>query len=266
MKIGFIGSGAMAESIAKGICLSGKIANQDIMMSDINSQRLEYIKKEMQVKTTSSNQEVLDFASIVILAVKPQVIEQVLDPIKDLFLEGQTVISIAAGIPLSFLEAKLGEKISVIRVMPNTPSLVGEGVHGLAVGSHVSLDQQRQVETLLGMTGKVYTVKEDMLERLTGLSGSGPAYVYMVIEALADGGIKTGLPVDMAFSIAAQTVLGAAQMVLSTGKHPAELKNKVTSPAGTTIEAVHLLEKEGLRAALIGAVEASTQKARKMTE
>jgi len=261
-KLGFIGAGAMAEAIISGVNKAGIYTPGDIIASDINENRLNQVKKELGINTTADNNEVVTKADCVILAVKPQFLKEVLTNLKKP-LEKQIVISIVAGITISFLEKNLGQ-IPVIRVMPNTPALIGAGMAALSKGSFANEGHLEIVQRIFQAVGETVIVDEKLIDAVTGLSGSGPAYVYQFIEALADGGVMVGLPRKTAYLLAAQTVVGAGLMVLKTGLHPGELKDMVTSPGGTTIRAVNVLEKAGFRAAVMDAVEASYLKSKKM--
>jgi pyrroline-5-carboxylate reductase len=233
--------------------------------------------KEVGGKATGSNVEVVQFARVVILAVKPDQVVGVLSGVQKEFTEEHLLISIAAGVPIakiagalkgeshsSSLQSSSLQRARIIRVMPNTPALVGASASAYALGEGARKEDGELAQRLLSAVGVAFEVKESLLDAVTGLSGSGPAYVYMVIEALSDGGVAAGLPRDVATRLAAQTVLGSAKMVLETGMHPGALKDMVTSPGGTTIEGLHELEKGGLRNALISAVRAATEKSRKL--
>eukprot|EP01083_Nonionella_stella_P185227 674821_1 len=211
----------------------------------------------------SNNAEAVRDAEVVFLAVKPQVMSLVLAGLAPVLTDSQLVVSIVAGIPLSRLEGAL-TRSPVIRVMPNTPALVGAMAGGYSLGKRASVEHGRIVNTLLSALGTVFCLPEKLLDAVTGLSGSGPAYVFMLIEAMADGGVKAGLPRDVALALAAKTVQGSAQMVLTSGRHPAALKDQVTSPAGTTIAGVHALEKGGFRAAVMDAVDTASKRAHEM--
>jgi len=201
---------------------------------------------------------------VLILAVKPDQVAGVLAEIKPAFKGTHLLVSIAAGVTLARLESGLGAKARVIRVMPNTPALVGASATGFSLGKNANADDAALALRLFGAVGVAFQVKEPLLDAVTGLSGSGPAYVYLMIEALSDGGVAAGLPRDVATRLAAQTLLGGARMVLETGMHPGALKDMVTSPGGTTIEGIHQLEKAGLRGALMNAVRAATDKAKQL--
>jgi pyrroline-5-carboxylate reductase len=265
-KIGFLGAGKMASALAKGFVKSGLVTSGDVRASDPLEEARNSFAEGVRGGATDSNREILEFADVVFLAVKPGQAEEVLSGIRGDFSGRHLLISIAAGVPLRKLEGSLGEGARVIRAMPNTPALVGAGATAYALGRSASKEDGALAASLFSSAGITYEVKEPMLDAVTGLSGSGPAYVCLIIEALSDGGVAAGLPRSIATSLAAQTVLGGARMVLETGLHPGALKDMVTSPGGTTIEGLHELEKAGLRSALISAVRAATLKSQKLGE
>lgn len=255
----------MATALAKGFVNAGLARPQDVLASDPIEGARQAFAKEVGARAGGSNREVLEFAPVLILAVKPDQVNDVLREAREGFTERHLLISIAAGVPIERLAKGLGvPKARLVRVMPNTPALVGASASAYAVGEGARKEDGELAKRLLSAVGVAFEVKESLLDAVTGLSGSGPAYVYMVIEALSDGGVAAGLPRDVATHLAAQTVFGSAKMVLETGKHPGALKDMVTSPGGTTIEGLHELEKGGLRAALINAVRAATEKSRKL--
>ncbi len=265
LKIGFLGAGKMATALAKGFVNAGLARPQDLMASDPVEGARQSFGKEVGAKVTASNGEIVQFAKVLVLAVKPDQVNGVLSGIQKQFTEEHLLISIAAGVPIARLAGTLAlPKARVIRVMPNTPALVGASASAYALGEGARREDGELAKKLLSAVGVAFEVKESLLDAVTGLSGSGPAYVYMVIEALSDGGVAAGLPREVATRLAAQTVLGGAKMVLETGLHPGALKDMVTSPGGTTIEGLHELEKGGLRNALISAVRAATEKSRKL--
>lgn len=264
-RLAFIGAGAMAEAIISGLIKSG-LSPQNIFASDINPYRLKQLHEKLQINFAVDNFSCTEEKDIIILAVKPQHYVEVLQEIRGYIKPWQLVISIAAGINTSFIERILGNSGPVIRVMPNTPALVGAGVSTIAQGKYSQTHDLAIAEEIFRCVGIVNTLPEKLIDAATGLSGSGPAYVYLVIEALADGGVKAGLPREMAIEMAAATLKGAAQMVLETNEHPAILKDKVTSPGGTTIEGLEVLEKAGVRGSLMGAVLASVNKAKAMAD
>ncbi len=257
--IGFIGAGQMAQALAKGFVAKGLVKGTQVVAADpFAAAGTRFCQEVAGATLAKNNLEVLQKAQVIFLSVKPQVMAQVLAEIAPQ-AAGKLFISIAAGINL----AKLCEAVKsarVIRVMPNTPCLVGEGASGYALGSGASEADAQLAEQLLSAVGMARKVDEKLLDAVTGLSGSGPAFAYLMIEALSDGGVRMGLPRDLATALAAQTLLGAAQMVVTTGEHPGVLKDRVTSPGGTTIAGLQALEDRGVRGALIGAVEAATRR------
>ncbi len=261
--LGFLGAGKMATALARGFVASGKATAAAVVASDPVAAAREAFARETGGRALESNAEVAAAARLLFVAVKPDQLVDVLGSLGGVLGPGHLVVSIAAGVPLSKIEAA-AHGARCIRVMPNTPALVGASASAFAVGSGATREDAARVQSLLSAVGVALEVKEKLLDAVTGLSGSGPAYGFMMIEALADGGVAAGLPRDVAQRLAAQTLLGAARMVLETGQHPGVLKDAVCSPGGTTIEAVHELEKAGLRAALIGAVRAASDKARRM--
>ena len=258
MKVGFIGAGRMATALAGGLISSGFTTADNVCASDTYETAREKFAHETGASTLASNQTITEQSDIVILAVKPQQLPDVLAEIKAAVTDRQLLVSIAAGSPLSLFLETLGSSIRVIRVMPNTPCLVKQGASAFARGGTATEADASLVESLLSTVGIAVEVPESQLDAVTGLSGSGPAYIYQIIEALSDGGVRMGLPRDIATQLAAQTVKGAAEMVLETGEHPGALKDAVTSPAGTTIAGIHALEAGGLRSSLMNAVSAAT--------
>ena len=264
LQIGFLGAGKMASALAKGFIAARLVTPRQIIASDVMEPARAAFAKEVGAKAASANAGVMKFARVIILAVKPDQVAGVLAEIKPHFTENHLLVSIAAGVTLAKLESALPSGARVIRVMPNTPALVGAGASGYALGSNAKAEDAALAQQLLGAVGLACAVKESLLDAVTGLSGSGPAYAFLMIEGLSDGGVAAGLPRDIATRLAAQTLLGAAKMVLETGLHPGALKDMVTSPGGTTIEGVHELEKGRVRGALMSAVRAATDKAKKL--
>ncbi len=262
LKIGFLGAGKMATALAKGFIRAELVIPREIMASDPHDAARKNFAAEVDAKTVVANVDVAKFAQVLILATKPDQTAAVLKEIRGKFTGNHLLISIAAGVKLAKLEAALPSGAHVIRVMPNTPALVGAGASAFALGKAATAADGEIARKLLSAVGIAFLVKESLLDAVTGLSGSGPAYVYQFIEALGDGGVAAGLPRDVASSLAAQTVLGAAKMVLETGQHPGALKDQVTSPGGTTIEGLHELEKGRLRAVVMSAVRAATEKSK----
>jgi pyrroline-5-carboxylate reductase len=264
LKIGFLGAGKMATALAKGFIRAGIVFPKEIIASARSDATQKFFATETGAKTTAQNSDVLKFADVIILGVKPNQTAEVLAEVRGHFTNQPLLISIAAGVTLAKLENNLPARARVIRVMPNTPALVGEAASAFALGKNATAADGELAKKLLSAVGVAFQVKESLLDAVTGLSGSGPAYVYQFIEALSDGGVAAGLPPDIAAKLAAQTVLGAAKMVLETGQHPGALKDQVTSPGGTTIEGLHELEKGQLRATVMSAVRAAAEKSKKL--
>ena len=264
LTIGFLGAGKMATALARGFIQTKLTGVDQIIASDPVEAARSAFTREAGAKATSSNIEVVRFAGVLLLAVKPDQVAGVLEEIRGEFSRKHLLFSIAAGVTLARLEGGLGEGARVIRVMPNTPALIGASATAYALGKHAVADDGRLAHKLFSSIGLAFQLKELLLDAVTGLSGSGPAYVCLIIEALSDGGVAAGLPRDVATKLAAQTLLGGAKMLLETGQHPGALKDMVTSPGGTTIEGLHELEKAGVRGALISAVRAAAEKSRKL--
>ncbi len=258
-KIGFIGAGRMATALAKGFLAAGLTSAENLLAADPSVEAIESFVDSTGAKTCDGNRELAEAADVVFLAVKPQYMAEVLAELQGT-LADTLVVSIAAGVKLDTLSAGLGGDVRLIRVMPNTPCLVGQGAAGYCLGENATENDSQLAKQLLESSGVAYEVPEKLLDAVTGLSGSGPAFVYLMIEALSDGGVRMGLPRQIASSLAAQTVRGAAEVFIQTGQHPGELKDAVTSPGGTTIAGVHALESGGVRAALITAVQAATER------
>lgn len=258
-QIGFIGMGNMAGAIMRGILKS--FAPEEILFSDVNQEQMEKVTAQTGVSHVSSNVECVKQVKYLILAVKPQMLPGVFAEIKDAVTKEHVVISIAAGYGIADLAAGLGEQARIVRVMPNTPAMVGEGMSGVSYDAALFTDEEKEmVRTIFTSIGKMELVDEKLMDVVASASGCSPAYVYMFIEALADGCVKNGLPRKMAYQMAAQAVLGSAKMVLETGLHPGELKDMVCSPGGTTIEGLAALEECGFRGAIIKACDANFQK------
>ena len=251
----------MAAALAKGLVNAGLAAPENMIASDPIAAGRDAFGQALGCETSDSNAEVLAKAKVIFLAFKPYQLDEATEPVREQFTEDHLVISILAGVRLAKLDEACGRRARVVRVMPNTPALVGEGACGYTLGQAANAEDSELVKRLLSSVGIAYEVKENLIDAVTGLSGSGPAYGYTVIDALSDGGVAAGLPRDISTSLAAQTMLGAAKMVLETGKHPGELKDMVCSPGGTTIEGVQELEEGGVRSALINAVRASAERA-----
>ncbi|CAM0885188.1 unnamed protein product [Alopecurus aequalis] len=307
-RLGFVGAGNLAESIARGVAASGVLPAsairtaphrrpergaafadlgarilasnaQVLLLPPSNQLRLLFVSKycypshlsiqpghsKHRVITFFTMRQVVDDSDVIVISVKPQIVKQVLVELKPLLSEEKLLVSIAAGIKMQDLQDWSGQR-RIIRVMPNTPSAVGQAASVMCLGEMATENDENRVKSLFSAIGKVWTAEEKYFDAVTGLSGSGPAYVFLAIEAMADGGVAAGLPRDLALGLAAQTVLGAATMVSETGKHPGQLKDQVTSPAGTTIAGVHELEKGSFRGTLINAVVAATTRCRELSK
>ena len=265
-QVGFVGAGNMGEALIKGL-LNGHLCRpEQITCSDIRPERLKTIKEAYGVKTTSSNSDVVKHSDIVVLAVKPQILKQVVVDIGKYFELSKLVISIAAGVAMESIEYCAKQELKLIRVMPNICVSVGEGVSAIAAGKHATKEDLMVAKAIFDSAGKSLFVEENLLDAVTGLSGSGPAYVFLIIDALADAGVKVGLARSDALLLASQTVLGSAKMLIETGEHPGRLKDMVTSPGGTSIAGIHALEEGGVRTTLIKAVEVATQRSKVLGE
>ncbi len=261
MTFGFIGSGKMAAALVQGVVHSGMIGRENIVVTDIFAPAAEALASSAKVRAVATNSDLASSADVLVLCVKPP---DALAALREIDTAGKLVLSIVAGLTIATLEAAAGSGARVIRVMPNTPALVHKGAAGFALGQHATEADAAVAQQIFGAVGTAFQVKEALLDVVTGLSGSGPAFIYLVVEALADGAVLMGLPRDLALRLAAQTVAGAAEMVLQTGEHPAALRDMVTSPGGTTIAGLEALENHGARAALIAAVRAATERAREI--
>ena len=264
--LGFIGSGNMGQAMLGGILESKLLPGNQIIVSDLDEQKLQAVAETYGVQTTTDSRELALKADIIILAVKPNIYDPVMQSIKDVITSDKIIVTIAAGKSIASIEAILGSKTKIIRTMPNTPALVSEGMSALCSNKNVTSGELNEVKAIYESFGEVEVVPETLIDSVIGISGSSPAFVFMFIEALADAGVVWGLARDKAYKLAAQAVLGSAKMVLVTGKHPGELKDMVCSPGGTTIEAVSTLETEGFRAAIIKAVADCVKKAKEMNE
>jgi pyrroline-5-carboxylate reductase len=262
--IAFLGGGNMAEALIKGMILSGVAKAGQMSVVDISPERLEFLARTYDVAAGKSSRDAVTHADVVLLCVKPQVMDWVLEEIAPVADRSKLVISIAAGVTISRIEKALTGGPRVVRVMPNTPALVLEGAAALASGSRASHEDLSLAQQIFGAVGRAVVVDEKLMDAVTGLSGSGPAYVFTIIEALADAGVKGGIPRQLALELAAQTVLGAAKMVVETKEHPGKLRDMVTSPGGTTIAGLHELEKGRLRAVIMNAVEAATARSKEL--
>jgi pyrroline-5-carboxylate reductase len=257
---GFIGSGKMAAALVKGMIRAGIATPATICASDPFREAREALAAETGIAVFDVNRDAAERSDVVVLAVKPQQVRQALDELRSAVTSNHLVVTVAAGITIASILDGLGRDVRVIRVMSNTPALIGEGASAYALGPGVGPEDENVVRTFLTSVGVAVRVAESLLDAVTGLSGSGPAFVYLIVEALSDGGVRAGLPRDVATLLAAQTVAGAARMVRETGLHPGVLKDQVASPGGTTIAGLHALERSGVRGALIDAVEAAAKR------
>lgn len=264
--LGFIGGGNMGQAMMGGIIGANIFAPEHIMVADLNEKCLHNIADKYGVKTTTSNVELATASDILILAVKPNLYPIVIEGIKDVVKDDVIIVTIAAGRDIASTVDSFGKDTKVIRVMPNTPALVGEGMSGVCANSLITEKELQEVLDIFSSFGKVEVIGEYLMDVVTAVSGSAPAYIFMIIEAMADAAVLDGMPRDKAYTFAAQTVLGSAKMVLETGMHPGLLKDMVCSPGGTTIEAVATLEKKGLRTALISAMQACTKKSKALSQ
>ena len=266
-KIGMIGIGNMGTALIDGLILSSAAQAENIICSDASDRQLASISEKYRVKTTTDNIEVVTAADIVIYAIKPQIMAAVLKETADHIDMSKLIISIAAGVPLAAIESLLDKDLRLIRVMPNVAVAVREGATAIAAGGHATEEDIQLATAVFESVGKTIFLKENyLMDAITGLSGSGPAYIFMIVDALADAGVKMGLSRKDAQILASQTILGAAKLLLETGSHPGELKDSVTSPGGTAIAGLHTLEKGGLRTTLINAVEAATTRSKELGE
>jgi pyrroline-5-carboxylate reductase len=264
--IGFIGCGNMGKAIIGGIVNSKMTSPENIIVGDINEKALKATKEELGVNITTDNLDVAKTADILFLSIKPNLYPMIIGQIKDDVKDSVVVVTIAAGKTIESTQDAFGKKIKVVRVMPNTPALVGEGMAAICPSKEVTEEDLNNVVKIFESLGEAEIIGENLFDAVTSVSGSSPAYVYMFIEAMADAAVIDGMPRNKAYKFAAQAVLGSAKMVLETGKHPGELKDMVCSPAGTTIEAVKALEEKGFRNAVISAMQACTKKSQEMSK
>jgi len=262
--LGFIGGGNMGGALIKGLTAAGRPRPDQILVHDVDRDRLRDLESSYGVKAVDSLTDLVATATIVVLAVKPQVMNRVLTELKGRLPHRPLIISIAAGVAIDTIARGLGEDLPIVRVMPNTPALVQESASALARNAAVSDHQMEQALKLFEAVGVAVAVEEKLMDAVTGLSGSGPAYVLQFVESLIDGGVLMGLPRPIARKLVVQTVFGTARMILETGRHPAELKDMITSPGGTTISGLQVLEAAGLRGAIMDAVEAATLRSREL--
>ncbi len=264
MKLGFIGCGNMARAMIGGILKKGLYRPEEILVYDLSEEALESAVRQFGVKKGEGNPQLASLSDFLVLAVKPQFYEQVLSEIRDELTPRQVVITLAPGKELSWLSQRLKKGQHILRTMPNTPAMVGEGITAVCPNEEVTSEQFSEAVKILESFGQVQKVPERLIDAVVAVSGSSPAYVYLFIEALADGAVAEGMPREQAYAFAAQAVLGSAKMVLETGKHPGELKDMVCSPGGTTIEAVRALEQTGFRGSVLEAMRVCAEKSRSM--
>lgn len=264
MKLGFIGCGNMAKAMIGGIISSKIFDAKEIIASDSYPKGLLKTEHDLGINVTTDNREVAMNSGVVVLSVKPQYYDSVIKEISNVIKDDTIIVTIAPGQTLEKLEGQFGKAVKIVRTMPNTPALVGEGITGVCKNALVTDEEINYICNILSGFGKAEIIEERMMDAVVAVSGSSPAYVFMFIEAMADAAVMEGMPRDKAYKFAAQAVYGSAKMVMETGKHPGELKDMVCSPGGTTIEAVRVLEEKGLRSSVIEAMKACTEKARKM--
>ena len=266
MKLGFIGTGNMASAIMGGIIKNNVIPAEEIIGADLFAPGRERVQKEYGINVTADNKEVAQKAETIILSVKPQFYESVIADIKDVVTDKQIIITIAPGKTLAWLAEQFGKDVKIVRTMPNTPAMVGEGMTAVCPNEHLTEDEIAYVKSLLESFSRAEIVPERLMDVVTAVSGSSPAYVFMLIEAMADAAVLSGMPRDQAYQFAAQAVYGSAKMVMETGLHPGVLKDMVCSPGGTTIRAVEVLEENGLRNAVIKGQLACVERSREMSQ
>jgi len=260
-KIGFIGAGKMAGAIINGLIKSEFTTKENILATEINQELADKASQLLGIKVITDNIELVKSCDVIVLSVKPFIIKDVLNQIKNYITRDKLIISIAAGIGTESMEQILQNDIPVIRVMPNTPALVNEGMSAVCKGKYATDEQINFTKELFSKTGRCIEISEKLIDAVTGISGSGPAFFYLMIEAMADGGVKLGIPKATALELAAQTAIGAAKMILETGKHPSALKDEVTTPGGCTAAGLAVMEDMGVRSALINTVEATAKSA-----
>ena len=263
-KIAVLGAGKLGEALITGLIEAGLVGREQFIATAAHNERLEQLREKLQIAVTLSNREAVRQAQIVLLCVKPQTVQEVVRQVAEDLTPQHLLISVAASVTTRFIEDLTIQAVPIIRVMPNTPCLIKQGMSAISVGKHATADHMRQAQTIFDAIGRTLILDEKHMDAVTGLSASGPAFVYIIIESFVEAGVKVGLPRDAATQLAAQMVLGAASMVLQTGEHPAKLKDVVTTPAGCTIDGILELEEGGLRVTLIKAVVRATVRAREL--
>ena len=264
-KIGIVGGGKMGEALVAGLLKAGKIPKKDILVSDVNEETRERLEKHYGVRSTSNNADTVSESDIILLCVQPREMAHALESIRDSISSEKLLISIAAGVTTDFIQRVLGKKQDLVRAMPNNPCTIGEGMIVITLANGTPGRRLKEAADVFSSVGRTLMLEECLFDAVTGLSGSGPAYAYLFIEALADGGVKVGIPKNTAVTLAAQTVLGAARMVLETGEHPAKLRDLVATPGGTTVHGLCEFEEGKLRASCSRAVERATQRAKELS-
>lgn len=263
-KVAIIGGGKMGSIIARGIITHKIVPAKDIVVTDIDAPRLKALRSSLKLKVSRDNKKAVQDADIIIIAVKPQNMAVTLSEISSILNKSNLVISIAAGITTNFIEKSLAKGVKVVRVMPNTPALVGEGAAAVAAGRYAKANDVKLTRAIFNAVGVSVEVKEKLMDAVTGLSGSGPAYFFLMIEAMIEAGLKTGLPRNLAKQLAAQTMLGAARLCLQSDKEPDQLREMVTSPNGTTFAGLKVMEEKNMRAIIISAIEAATKRSKEL--
>ncbi len=262
--IGVVGGGQMGEALVRGILDAGMLQANDVVVAEPDSERRAFLHQTYSIKVTEDAADLANSCAIIILAVKPQVMGRVLEQYKNLITGEHLVISIAAGVTIKTIESGIGEQVRVVRVMPNTPVFVQEGASALSPNANVSVEDMAAAQRIFSSVGTCVQVEEALMDAVTGLSGSGPGYVFAFIEAMIDGGVLAGLPRTVAEKLVLQTVYGSAKLAMESGETPAVLKGNVTSPGGTTIAGLHILEEAGFRGAVMSAIEAATDRSREL--
>jgi pyrroline-5-carboxylate reductase len=265
-KIGFIGAGNMGEALVKGLLSAGMFSPGSVLISDSNSKRAGELVKAYRVRRAADNADLVLKADVIFFAVKPAQVNRVLKEVGAHLDRSKLLISVAAGVSLFQIESRLKSPVRLVRAMPNTPALVGEGATAVCYGHTVRAADRKLVKRVFGAVGRAVELEESLMDAVTGLSGSGPAYVFSLIQGMADGGVREGLPRETALELAAQTVLGSARMVLETGKHPLQLRDQVASPGGTTIQGIGVLQETGFEGMVMEAVRAATERSRQLSE
>ncbi len=266
-KIGFVGSGNMARALISGLILSNSTDPENIISSDVTNETISKVREKYHVKTTLNNTEVVEKSEVIIYATKPQILAEVLKETAQALNTSKLIISMAAGVPLAAIASGLDKELRLIRVMPNICAFVKESATAIAAGEYATEDDISLATEIFNSVGKTVFIKENLLmDAVTGLSGSGPAFIFTIIDSLADAGVKMGLSRKHSLLLSTQTVLGSAKLLLDSGEHPGQLKDRVASPGGTTIAGIHTLEQGGLRTTLINAVETATERSKELGE